>query len=37
MDTFSADVGPIIICYIEYSLEAFFRDIEPFLISFAEI
>jgi hypothetical protein len=30
-------VGPIIMCYIKYSLEAFFQDIEPFLISFTEI
>jgi hypothetical protein len=25
------------VCYIKYSLEVFFRDIEPFLISFTEI
>jgi hypothetical protein len=34
---FSANIGLIIVCYIKYSLEVFFRDIEPFLISFTEI
>jgi hypothetical protein len=37
MDIFSANIGPIIVCYIKYSLEAFFQNIKPFLISFIEI